>query len=217
VFDHNEGWKSKATAKSYDARRFKSLGGRLYDYMEKRAIAKLLDLAESKTPIRTVLDLPCGTGRITELLLRRGYQTTCGDISEEMIEVARQRLAPFEDRIEEFAIMDVYNTRRKADSYDCVSCIRLFQHLVSSQRANALREMARISKRFVIINVMYVSPYYSAVRKLRLRLGRYTTRYTSSQNEIAEELRVAGVRLVGSKLTQPGFNGNLVLLLEKTS
>jgi ubiquinone/menaquinone biosynthesis C-methylase UbiE len=216
-FDHNTGWKSRAVAEEYDGRRFTSLGGTLYDRMEKRAIAECLDVAGKISPIEVVLDLACGTGRISELLAKRGYRLTCGDISDEMLRVAQRRLtsAGFEEV--KFLKADIYKIEQPTTSFDCVTAFRLFQHLTSEQRARALREMARISRRFVLVNVMHTSTYYGAVRKLRQALGRYTTRYTSTQAETDQEVGHAGLRIVKSLFTQPGFNGNRVLLLEKTS
>jgi ubiquinone/menaquinone biosynthesis C-methylase UbiE len=40
---------------------------------------------------RTVLDLACGTGTVTEILSERGYEVTGTDLSEGMIEIARQK------------------------------------------------------------------------------------------------------------------------------
>lgn len=214
-FDHNTGWKSRSVAEQYDGRRFTSLGGRLYDRTEKRAIAACLDVAEQTSSIKTMLDLACGTGRISEFLATRGYQLTCGDISDEMLCVAKTRLASAGAGNVAFLKLDIYNTEQLAADFDCVSAFRLFQHLTSEQRGQALREMARISRRFVLVNVMHTSTYYETVRKLRHVLGRYTTRYTSSQDETDRELSHAGLRLVKSVFTQPGFNGNRVLLLEK--
>lgn len=214
-FNHNTGWKSKSVAEHYDERRFTSLGGRLYDRMEKRAVAACLDAAAQITPVNGVLDLACGTGRMSEFLAARGYRMTCGDVSDEMLGVAKRRLgqAGFNDVT--FLQLDIYATGQVDGSHDCVSAFRLFQHLTSEQRARALREMARVSRRFVLVNVMYTSAYYGLVTRLRHVLGRYTTRYTSSQWEIDRELDYAGLKMVKSVFAQPGFNGNRVLLMEK--
>lgn len=214
-FNHNTGWKSRSVAEQYDGRRFTSLGGRLYDSAEKRAIAACLDSAEQISSIKAMLDLACGTGRISEFLTTRGYQLTCGDISDEMLSVAKRRLSLAGASDVAFLKLDIYKIDQPSAHFDCVSAFRLFQHLTSEQRARALREMARISRRFVLVNVMHTSPYYYAVRKLRRVLGRYTTRYTSSQVEIDHELSYSGLSIVKSVFTQPGFNGDRVLLLEK--
>jgi SAM-dependent methyltransferase len=43
-----------------------------------------------KTP-KTIVDLACGTGGITNVLAARGYQTTGVDLSEDMLYVAREK------------------------------------------------------------------------------------------------------------------------------
>jgi len=214
-FDHNTGWKSRSVAEHYDGRRFTSLGGRLFDKAEKHAIATCLDVAEKISPIDEMLDLACGTGRISEFLAFRGYQLTCGDISDEMLRVAKARLESAGTGNTTFLNVDIYKVELPSARFDCVSAFRLFQHLTSEQRGHALREMARISRRFVLVNVMHSSTYYDAVRKIRRVLGRYATRYTSTQDEVDRELGYAGLKLLKSIFPQPGFNGNRVLLLEK--
>ena len=42
-------------------------------------------------PVRTVLDLACGTGSLTAELARRGYETIGADRSEEMLSVAAEK------------------------------------------------------------------------------------------------------------------------------
>jgi len=45
----------------------------------------------SDIPIKTILDLACGTGLHTKELISRGYELTGLDLSEEMIKIARER------------------------------------------------------------------------------------------------------------------------------
>jgi len=47
----------------------------------------------AKYPIRTILDLGCGTGGHALPLARRGYEVTGVDLSEHMLERARQKAA----------------------------------------------------------------------------------------------------------------------------
>ena len=54
------------------------------DYIEKH-------FARSALPIRTVLDLACGTGSLTAELAARGYEMIGADCSEEMLSVAAEK------------------------------------------------------------------------------------------------------------------------------
>ena len=60
---------------------------------EKRAdfVEKLF--LRTKRPVRSLLDLACGTGTMTELFARRGYTVTGVDYSPEMLAQAQQKLA----------------------------------------------------------------------------------------------------------------------------
>lgn len=214
TFDRQTAWKSARTAANYDRQRFSSLGGRFHDLAEKRAIGKLLEVAGRERPIDRVLDIPCGTGRISRWLLDAGCRVECADVSDAMIDVAMQRIGDASGLIG-FDLLDVFQIARPPDSYDCVTCIRLFQHFRSEERIAALRELGRVSKRFVLINVMYSAGYYAVLRKIRQNFGRYAPRYTLDDDQLAMESAAASLRLVASRFAQPGYSGNLVILLEK--
>lgn len=75
-----------ALAGSYDGLMLDASHRKRADYLE-RCFKK------SKLPIRSVLDLACGTGTIACLLAERGYQVTATDGSEEMLTQAMQKAA----------------------------------------------------------------------------------------------------------------------------
>ena len=54
------------------------------DYLEKL-------LKRSRIPVRTVLDLACGTGELTAILTERGYEMIGVDASPDMLSQARQK------------------------------------------------------------------------------------------------------------------------------
>lgn len=60
---------------------------------EKRAdyVEKLFK--RSRLPVRTVLDLACGTGEMTAILTRRGYEMIAADASPDMLAQAREKAA----------------------------------------------------------------------------------------------------------------------------
>ncbi len=54
------------------------------DYVERH-------IQKQKRPVRTVAELGCGTGSLTELLARRGYRMTAVDLSPDMLAMADQK------------------------------------------------------------------------------------------------------------------------------
>lgn len=56
---------------------------------------------------RTVLDLACGTGNVSELLAARGYKVVGVDISPQMVEVARSKKSQVEYFVQDIAELDL--------------------------------------------------------------------------------------------------------------
>lgn len=54
-------------------------------------------LLRAKRPVRTLLDLACGTGTMTLLFAQRGYRVTGVDLSPEMLAQAQQKLAALDE------------------------------------------------------------------------------------------------------------------------
>lgn len=63
----------------------------LFDYLQ--SLLSLLDVRPQR-----VLDLACGTGSMTELFCRAGYQVTGVDLSEDMLMMAYNKLMGLENR-----------------------------------------------------------------------------------------------------------------------
>lgn len=86
------------------------------DYLERH-------FRTGKLPIRTVLDLACGTGSLTWLLAERGYDMTGVDLSEEMLAEAREKGA---DHAAEMPLF-LHQSMDRLDLYDtvdaCVCCL----------------------------------------------------------------------------------------------
>ena len=56
-------------------------------------------LKNQKTKVSNILELGCGSGNITKHLLDRGYEVVGIDISEQMLELATQKLSTYGDKI----------------------------------------------------------------------------------------------------------------------
>jgi SAM-dependent methyltransferase len=107
-----------------------------------------------------VLDLPCGAGRMTRILVESGYRVTGADVSEAMLVRARQNYHEFQNSYRDappvqFMIRDVLSTGFGPDEFDGVSCIRLFHHFADSQtRRQALCELRRISRGPIVVTFL---------------------------------------------------------------
>ncbi len=209
------GYVDERVAGEYDEVRFSSLVGRTFDRLEKRTLRAVVRKTVNHFGGRpSVLDLPCGTGRITELLLDEGLTVIGGDISEAMMAVAGRKLARFGDRVS-FRRLDIDRLEMGDNSVDLVTCIRLLHHLDSNARAQILKELARVSRRYVLINVAFSSPVYALRRRLKMLLGQGISASSSTWDEIRREAAEAGLRIESSKFVLPLATEDLVVLLRK--
>ena len=88
-------------------------------------------LRRSRLPVRTVLDLACGTGSMTYLLAQRGYELIAVDGSEDMLSAAREKCAdlPGEPPLflhQEMPRLDLYGTVEAA-----ICCLDSLNYLTS--------------------------------------------------------------------------------------
>ena len=75
---------------------YQALAGCYDELTEDVAYRKRADFVEklmgrSRIPVKTVLDLACGTGTMTALFTQRGYELIAVDGSEDMLAVAREK------------------------------------------------------------------------------------------------------------------------------
>ena len=107
---------------------------------EKRArwLEKLF--CESSIPVRTVLDLACGTGTIACLLAERGYQVTATDASEEMLTQAMSKAAALEENAPLFLLQSMPRLRLLEPVDAVVSTLDSLNYLT---REKDLRETFR--------------------------------------------------------------------------
>jgi ubiquinone/menaquinone biosynthesis C-methylase UbiE len=98
-----------------------------------------------------VLDLACGTGRLEERLLAMGLHVIAADLSSQMLAVARRKASP--TAALRFLRADAADLPLRSCSVDAVIAVRFLHLLNHESRLSVLREMARITKRSVIVEV----------------------------------------------------------------
>lgn len=105
---------------------------------------------------KSVLDLPCGTGRFWALLAEEpGRKIYAADNSQAMVDTGMD-LRPKEvtARIEKAFQCSAFDTGLPDDFVECVFSIRLMHHIQKSEdRIRMLKEFARISSGTVIVSL----------------------------------------------------------------
>ena len=140
------------------------------DRREQNCIARAL---RGITPGSRVLDLPCGTGRLTRILVDHGFRVTAADVSEAMLNTARANIAGPQSPSKEdfprvdFEVRDVMQTGYADNQFDAILCNRLFHHFTESgTRLRALKELRRISRGPVIISFFNSFALDAAYRRI---------------------------------------------------
>lgn len=145
----------------------------------------------------TVLDVPCGGGRVSLFLAAEGYCVTAVDLSLPMLKIARANAAGSDlDVWVEHG--DVEALAYSDHSFDAVICFRLFHHFPNkSIRSRVVHELTRVSKRFVVLSYFSPHSYTSMQRTLKAAVtGISCDRYATPLSEIKCYFVAAGFRLV---------------------
>ncbi|MCC7424156.1 MAG: class I SAM-dependent methyltransferase [Planctomycetaceae bacterium] len=152
-----------------------------------------------------VLDLPCGTGRLTPLLAERGLRITGADSSPRMAELAHAnwaRRGPGRtDATAQFLVREGGATGFADGTFDAVVCNRLFHHFREpSIRVAVLSEFRRICCGRIFVS-FFNSFALDAVRfrmKHWLRGTTPTDRIPIPMSDFAADIRAAGLRVLST-------------------
>ena len=194
-WDANEHYKSRQVALAYDRSRFASLPGRVFNRLEQRVVKRCFAAVPSGA---TIVDVPCGTGRLADALLAAGYRVHGLDISAAMLEVATDKLARYGNRFS-WEVGDVKAAAAiERPAYDAALCARVLMHFTLDEQVEFLTAVAKLSSRFVVINHSLDSAYQRFRRRLKRLLGdrHDPARSPVSNRDIDTLLRRSGLREV---------------------
>src|SRR3972149_629120 len=145
-------YQSDSVASKDDDIRFTKLSHRLRNRRKLDAVQKAIAAARDLGwEIKSVVDIPCGTGRVFPLFLNNEITFTGADLSGEMMTVAKKRFGQ-SGLMQGMVRCDAEFLPFKNKSIDSVVSIRFMFHIPESVRHNILREMTRISKGCLIID-----------------------------------------------------------------
>jgi SAM-dependent methyltransferase len=142
-------YQSEEVAADYDQHRFTTPRRQRRNLREWEAIRRALAAAEGT---RTLLDMPCGTGRFTAHLAGEGYRVIAADISVPMMRQARAKPGLVGSGIVGYLQADAEHIPLADAAVDCVVSIRFMFHVDPATRRVILREMGRVARRWVVVD-----------------------------------------------------------------
>lgn len=194
----------RAHAQRYYEKHNTGFWRRLSTWREVGMARKALKLAGNP---RSVLDLPCGTGRFWAMLAEQPERTIyVADNSQSMIDAGMDNRAPaITSRIKQSFQCSAFSTGLPDNFVECVFSIRLMHHIEKSEdRVAMLKEFARISSDTIIVS-LWVDGNWRAythglnhARKEKTRGKDFPRdRFVFSRAEIENDFALAGLEMVG--------------------
>ncbi len=186
-----EKYAREEVARDYERRRFRGLRGSTLDRRERAALVRALARAPGSGGV--VLDVPCGTGRFLGTLAGAGFRPVGADTSRAMIERSPRDLDGLGLVRADAGCLPV----RTASVAGAV-CVRLMHHLSHPERVAVLRELARVARRFAVVNYYHRHSFKNLLRTAgaRLRGSPSRARNRLTRGEIETEVGLAGLRVV---------------------
>jgi len=208
---------------SYEATRRKYRGKMASGYEAKRRRqirwsienATVEQMLSDLRPGATLLDCPVGTGRFTELYLRRGIAFTGVDASSEMLDLAREKLhlrtvsvsvggkSTVTARVQEG---DATKLDFKSRSFDVAVCVRFLDLIDDETMRRVVRELTRVARRRIVLTIRLGEKYAPKVNTATHNDKKFRSLISLSGWEIAEEIPIFGAGWVVMRLERKKEN-----------
>ena len=200
----------------YEKKRYAGLDQRIVHSREEKIIRKIfrkLDVYGQRA-----LDIPCGYGRFSILLLNQGIRLVNADISFHMVKRAREKLEPDNSGSPKAVVADAaYGLPFISGSFDLIFSMRFFHHIHNQQdRMNVLKEFSRVTSRWALLSYYQSNILHHFQRKVRRIVRKSPTRIKMiSKKKFYDSAGKAGFRVVKKFSLFPGLHSQHIVLLEK--
>lgn len=172
------------------------------DYIsESNYVTSLLKKHRGNTPIKSILDIACGTGGHAIPLAQRGYRLTAQDISVAMVEIGQKKAALSNIQIKWHPGVAMQNFSYDCD-FDAVICMfSAIDYIVSDQDLKVtfsnIHKSLRPSGLFIMDfwNANAVRDIYSKKKEKKIHNGKITlTRVSTTHLDIQKDLLEINMR-----------------------
>lgn len=176
-----QNYNSSRGASAYKADYQRKLHRRLSDQRERALLTRYFDAIG---PVDTILDLPCGHGRLAGLLQQRCQRLLAADWSLTMVALNRQDHGASAHGYLRCSALEI---PLPAASVDVVVSFRLSHHLETQDlREQHLRELFRVAAKAVIVTWFSATSLKNRLRQVRVALGRKQPKHVLRNDRVRE-------------------------------
>ena len=173
----------ESVCRKYEPVRRESLSKAHSGRMDERLVVRALS---GLTTGARVLDAPCGGGRISRALRRRGYRAVAADYSAFMLAESR-------DSADLRCRSDLTCLPYRDAAFDAAVCFRFMQSAPREIRIRVLAELGRVATRVVV----GYSNVYSFRGLRRFVFGGRPLTNRLSEEQVQQEVEASGLQVLG--------------------
>ncbi len=198
----------------YERKRYRGLDQKLVHSREEKILQKILEEIGKKDA--RVLDVPCGYGRFSPLLLESGVSLVSSDLSYHMVQRAVERNEE-SARLSGVVADGISGLPFKGEVFDFILSMRFFHHLHQEEERKAvLGEFSRVAREGIILSFYQQNPLHVLQRKLRRRIKKSKTKIKMlSREEFQKEVEGEGFKIVRVYPLFKGIHSQHIAFLQK--
>lgn len=158
-----------------------------------------------------ILDIPCGYGRFSISLGGFFSSVVSAEISSDMVSRCRERTKGNGGHV----VMDIRNLPLKDGTFGATFTVRLFQHKVAEeQMCELLKELARVSRRWVTLSYYKNTALHTLWRKAKRRSSKIPQ---MSSKKFIQHAQASSLKVRYQYSVIPLLHAQALVALEKAS
>ena len=206
-------YNSEYGATSYTGKFNRRFSERINNVVEQRLVRGWLGTLPK---VELALDVPCGYGRMYPLIKTVAAQVVECDWSFHLLKECRARHLRTPQPARGWVRATALHLPYPDATFDLVFSVRLCHHInTSEEREQYVREILRVSRRYVICTYFDAASMKNRRRELKRRFKDIKSKYTMTRDQVAQIASASGYRIVRARALAPIFSGHRYTLLER--
>lgn len=215
---------SEMTSKAYQEQYHDIVQAEDYNKAYKQKLFKRMSTAREYRLLRhllqpqgqsgMILELPCGGGRLSPQIAPFADLLVEADIAEGQVLYGKRNVTSETPRI--WMTASAFHIPFRDASFDGTVCIRLCHHLpTTSERERLIKELLRVSRRFVIMTFFDYHSFKNLLRRIRQPFNHKPPKMTMTVEEVGKLAGQHGAKLIECPALAPMSSGHRYALMVK--